>query len=350
MNDNLGTQVLRIGILGAARIAPNAICIPAAVLGHRLVVVGSSELYKAEAFKERWGVENAVQGYEAVVNHPEVDLVYNALPNSHHAFWNIAALEAGKNVLSEKPFASNYEEVKLVAEVAALSTGKIIEGFHYQYHPSIKRAIEIANSGELGNILTVTSAFNTSPPPDSDICWSLALAGGAMMDLGCYSLHIQRRLSLELFGDEPILMSALSREGSPGIDTFMEAKIAYQNGAIGILSCSMESTHFECSLRIVGSEGELFVPSFVQPGMDDSLVVTTGGASRTERTTRISSYTWQLQAFAEQIGGQGRSFGGMEDALANAKFIDDIYRAAGMATRPKRIHQTNIAKPSRPAL
>ncbi|HUW88051.1 MAG TPA: Gfo/Idh/MocA family oxidoreductase [Candidatus Paceibacterota bacterium] len=350
MNDTSAPRVLRIGILGAAQIAPNAICIPAAVLGHRLVVIGSRELSKAEAFKERWGVENAVQGYEAVVNHPDVDLVYNALPNSHHAFWNIAALKAGKNVLSEKPFASNYEEAKRVADVAAISTGKIIEGFHYQYHPSIQRAIEIAHSGELGNILTVTSAFNTSPPPDSDICWSLALAGGAMMDLGCYSLHIQRRLSLALFGEEPTLISALSREGRPGVDTFMEAKIAYKNGAVGTLSCSMESTHFESTLRIVGSEGELFVPSFVQPGMDDSLVVTIGGTSRTERTTRISSYTWQLQAFAEQIGGQRESVGVMEDALANAAFIDDIYRAAGMATRPKRIHPAHIAEPSRLAL
>lgn len=337
MNDTFAPQVLRIGILGAARIAPNAICIPAAVLGHRLVVIGSSELSKAEAFKERWGVETAVQGYEAVVNHPDVDLVYNALPNSYHAFWNIAALKAGKNVLSEKPFAGNYEEAKRVADVAAVSTGKIIEGFHYQYHPSIQRAIEIAHSGELGNILSVTSALNDSPPGDSDISWSLALAGGALMDLGCYALHIQRRLSLALFGEEPTLISAISREGRPGVDSFMEARIGYKNGAIGTLSCSMEFTHFESLLRIVGSRGELFMPSFVQPGRDDSIVLRIGGQNRTEHSTRISSYTWQLQAFAEQIDGRGKSFGGMEDVLANAAFIDDIYRAAGMEPRPARV-------------
>ncbi|MDP1720095.1 MAG: Gfo/Idh/MocA family oxidoreductase [Candidatus Nanopelagicaceae bacterium] len=334
MNDTSASQVLRIGILGAAQIAPNAICIPAAVLGHRLVVVGARELSRAQAFKGRWGVESAVEGYEAVVNHPDVDLIYNGLPNSHHALWNIAALKAGKNVLSEKPFASNYEEAKKVAEVASHSSGRIIEGFHYQYHPLIKRVIEIAKSGELGNILTVTSALNISPPRDSDIRWELALAGGALMDLGCYSLHVQRRLSLALFAEEPTLISAISGEGRPGIDTFMEAKIVYKNGAVGTLSCSMEFTHFECPLRIVGSAGELFVPSFVQPGMDDSLVVTIGGKSRTERTTRISSYTWQLQAFAEQVGSKGESMGGMEDALANATFIDDIYRAAGMEPRP----------------
>lgn len=334
MNDNFGTQVLRIGILGAARIAPNAICIPAAVLGHRLVVVGSSELSKAEAFKERWGVESAVEGYEAVVNHPDVDLVYNALPNSHHAFWNIAALKAGKHVLSEKPFASNYEEAERVAEVASHSPGKIIEGFHYQHHPLIKRAIEIAKSGELGNILTVTSALNISPPRDSDIRWELALAGGSLMDLGCYSLHVQRRLSLALFGQEPELISAVGRELPTGVDTFMEAEIGYKNGAVGTLSCSMEFTHFECPLRIVGTDGDLFVPSFVQPGTDDSLVVMVGGKSRVEHSTRISSYTWQLQAFAEEIGGQGLGIPGIEDALANASWIDAIYRAAGMEPRP----------------
>ena len=334
MIDTFGSQVLRIGILGAARIAPGAICIPAAVLGHPLVVVGARELSKAEAFKERWGVGSAVEGYEAVVNHPDVDLVYNGLPNSHHAIWNIAALKAGKNVLSEKPFASNYEEAKRVAEVAAVSPGKIIEGFHYQYHPTIKRAIEIAKSGELGEILTVTSALNISPPSDSDIRWSLDLAGGGLMDLGCYSLHIQRRLSLALFGEEPQLISAISREAKPGIDTFMEAIVGYKNGAIGTISSSMEFTHFECPLRIVGSAGELFLPSFVQPGSDDSIVVSVAGRTRTEHSSRISSYTWQLQAFAEEIGGQGESLGTMADALANARFIDDIYRAAGMEPRP----------------
>ncbi|MBI3429651.1 MAG: Gfo/Idh/MocA family oxidoreductase [Actinobacteria bacterium] len=334
MNESVDSRVLRIGILGAARIAPNAICIPAAVLGHRLVVVGARELSKAEAFKERWGVESAVEGYEAVVNHPDVDLIYNGLPNSHHAQWNIAALKAGKHVLSEKPFASNYEEAKSVAEVAAHSPGKIIEGFHYQCHPTIIRAIEIANSGELGNILTVTSALNISPPGDSDIRWNLALAAGSMMDLGCYSLHVQRHLSLALFGEEPTLISAIGRERPTGVDSFMEAKIAYKNGAIGTLSCSMEFTHFECPLRIVGSEGELFVPSFVQPGTDDSIVVSGGWRSRTEHSSRISSYTWQLQAFAERIAGRGERLGGMEDALANAKFIDDIYRSVGMEPRP----------------
>lgn len=332
--DAFGTQVLRIGILGAARIAPNAICMPAAVLGHPLVVIGARDLSKAEAFKERWGVSSAVEGYEAVVNHADVDLVYNGLPNSHHAMWNIAALKAGKNVLSEKPFASNYEEAKIVAEVASHSPGKIIEGFHYQYHPTIKRAIEIATSGELGEILTVESALNIAPPGDSDIRWSLDLAGGGLMDLGCYALHIQRRLSLALFGEEPHLISAVSREGRPGIDTFMEARVAYKNGAQGTLSCSMEFTHFECPLRIVGTEGELLVPSFVQPGADDRVVVRVGGRSRTEHVTRISSYTWQLQAFAEVIGGEGERLGGMEDALTNAQFIDDIYRAAGMKPRP----------------
>ena len=338
MSDTFGSQVLRIGILGAARIAPNAICMPAAVLGHPLVVIGARELSKAEAFKERWGVGSAVEGYEAVVNHPDVDLVYNGLPNSHHAMWNMAALKAGKNVLSEKPFASNYEEAKRVADLASLSLGKIIEGFHYQYHPTIKRAIEIAKSGELGEILTVTSALNIAPPGGSDIRWSLDLAGGGLMDLGCYSLHIQRRLSLAIFGEEPKLISAISREGRPGIDTFMEATIGYKNGAIGTVSSSMEFTHFECPFRIVGTRGELFLPSFVQPGSDDSIVISLGGRSRTEHSSRISSYTWQLQSFAEQIGGRGESLGGMEDALANARFIDDIYGAAGMEPRPALVY------------
>lgn len=333
MSDNFGSQVLRIGILGAARIAPRAICFPAKVLGHRLVVVGASDLAKAESFGEQWGVESAVEGYEAVVNHPDVDLIYNALPNSHHAMWNIAALKAGKNVLSEKPFASNFEEAKRVAEVAAVSSGKIIEGFHNQHHPLVKRAIEIAKSGELGNIVEVISTLKIPAPVDTDIRWDAALAGGAMMDLGCYALHIQRLLSLALFEEEPTLISAVGTERTPGVDTSMEAKIAYKNGAVGTLTCDMDFDHLINTFRIVGSKGELTVHSFVLPGLDDTLSVTTGGSSRSEYLGRISSYTWQLQAFAQEIGGRGRGISGIKDALANAKFLDDIYRAAGMKPR-----------------
>lgn len=326
------SRVLRIGILGAARIAPSAICIPALALSHKLVAVGSRNLEKAKIFADRWGIENVVDGYKDLVNHPDIDVVYNALPNSMHAKLNIAAMEAGKHVISEKPFTSNFAEAKRVAFVANNNKSKIIEAFHYRYHPAIMRAIEVVVSGEIGEITKVSSVLNIPAPSEEDHRWQFELAGGAMMDLGCYSLHIQRHLSLSLFNSEPKLVSAESKQSKPNVDKFMSAIITYANGAQGEISCNMDYSHFDSPLRITGTKGEIFLPSFVLPGVDDRVIITSPVSNRTEYLGNVSSYTWQLAAFSEYIRGS-EILTGIDDALANAQAIDSIYIAAGMEPR-----------------
>lgn len=326
------SRVLRIGILGAARIAPSAICIPALALSHKLVALGSRNLEKANLFADRWGIENVVDGYDDLINHPDIDVVYNALPNSMHAKFNIAAMVAGKHVISEKPFASNFLEAKKVADVASSKGSKIIEAFHYRYHPAIMRAIEVAVSGEIGEITKVTSALNIPAPSEEDLRWQFELSGGAMMDLGCYSLHIQRHLSLSLFNSELEVVSAQAREKKPNVDKFMSAVVSYANGAIGELSCDMDYSHFVSPLRITGTKGEIFLPSFVLPGVDDRVIVKSRVSERTEYLGNVSSYTWQLAAFAEYVRGAD-VLTGIDDALANAEAIDNIYTAAGMQPR-----------------
>lgn len=326
------SRVLRIGILGAARIAPSAICVPALALSHKLVALGSRNLEKANLFADRWGIENVVDGYDDLINHPDIDVVYNALPNSMHAKFNIAAMVAGKHVISEKPFASNLLEAKKVADVASSKGSKIIEAFHYRYHPAIMRAIEVAVSGEIGEITKVTSALNIPAPSEEDLRWQFELSGGAMMDLGCYSLHIQRHLSLSLFNSELEVVSAQAREKKPNVDKFMSAVVSYANGAIGELSCDMDYSHFVSPLRITGTKGEISLPSFVLPGVDDRVIVKSRVSERTEYLGNVSSYTWQLAAFAEYVRGAD-VLTGIDDALANAEAIDNIYTAAGMQPR-----------------
>lgn len=326
------SRVLRIGILGAARIAPSAICVPALALSHKLVALGSRNLEKANLFADRWGIENVVDGYDDLINHPDIDVVYNALPNSMHAKFNNAAMVAGKHVISEKPFASNFLEAKRVAGVASSKGSKIIEAFHYRYHPAIMRAIEVAVSGEIGEITKVTSALNIPAPSEEDLRWQFELSGGAMMDLGCYSLHIQRHLSLSLFNSELEVVSAQAREKKPNVDKFMSAVVSYANGAIGELSCDMDYSHFVSPLRITGTKGEIFLPSFVLPGVDDRVIVKSRVSERTEYLGNVSSYTWQLAAFAEYVRGAD-VLTGIDDALANAEAIDNIYTAAGMQPR-----------------
>jgi predicted dehydrogenase len=185
---------LKIGILGAARIADDGIVDPSRLLGHRLVAVAARDRSRAEAFAAQRGVERVHQTYADVIDDPEVEVVYNALVNSLHAKWNQYALKAGKHVLSEKPFASNATEALLVRDVARTASGQIVEGFHYLHHPVNQRLHELVTSGELGDVQQVDIELSIPSPPDSDPRWLLELAGGAAMDLGCYVLSAARQV------------------------------------------------------------------------------------------------------------------------------------------------------------
>jgi predicted dehydrogenase len=172
------------------------------------------------------------QTYAEVIDDPEVEVVYNALVNSLHAKWNSYALNAGKHVLSEKPFASNATEALLVRDVARTASGQIVEGFHYLHHPVNQRLAEHVTSGELGDIQRVEIKLTIPAPPDSDPRWSLELAGGATMDLGCYVLNAARQVGRWL-GQTPSVASADATLKKPGIDSAMRVELAYPNGVRG---------------------------------------------------------------------------------------------------------------------
>jgi len=139
---------VRIGILGAARIAYDGIVVPSRATGCRLTVVAARDASRARAFADQHGVERAVTDYRAVVEADDVDVVYNPLPNSLHAPWNTAAIAAGKHVLSEKPFASNAAEATSV-RARGLAAGVVVaDGFHYRYHPVTKRLQELLERGD----------------------------------------------------------------------------------------------------------------------------------------------------------------------------------------------------------
>src|ERR671939_350995 len=149
------TEPLRVGILGAARIAELSIVKPAHVTGTRLVTVAARDRRRAEAFAAEHGVERAVDSYAAVLADPEVEVVYNPLPNALHGPWNLAAIEAGKHVLSEKAFAANADEAAEVRDAAHRTRLVVVEGFHYLYHPVTRRLHELLASGELGELIRV---------------------------------------------------------------------------------------------------------------------------------------------------------------------------------------------------
>lgn len=331
-----GAEPLRIGVLGAARISAAAIAGPARDAGHRLVVVGARDRARAEEFAAGHGVERVVGSYAEVVTDPEVEVVYNPLVNGLHGPWNLAALGAGKHVLTEKPSAANREEAAEVRDAVAKAGTVFMEAFHYLFHPVNRRLRELVASGGLGEVRHVTAVFAVPGPPAGDPRWSLELAGGALMDLGCYGVHALRALAPWL-GGEPRVVAARAgeRAGAPGVDEWLDADLEFPNGVTGAVRCHMAYGAHDITWRVTGSHGEATAVSFALPHLDNRLVVRTPAGERVERHGDRTSYHYQLEAFAARLRHGTPLPIDADDAVATMALIDDCYRAAGLAPRPR---------------
>lgn len=332
------TEPLRIGVLGAARISGAAIVDPARETGDRLVAVAARNPRRAETFAAEHGVERVHASYQHVLDDPEVEIVYNPLANSLHGPWNLAAVRAGKHVLSEKPFASNAAEARLVRDAAADAGVTVLEGFHYVHHPVLRRMQAIVGSGELGAVRRIESQFVMPAPPEDDPRWQWELAGGAIMDIGCYALHSQRMFA-RWAGGEPSVVSATGAEraGHAGVDERITAQLSFPGGATGEAHCDMAADDWAITCRVVGDRGEATAVNFVLPQRDDRIVVTAADGERTEHLGTRSTYLYQLEAVRAHLR-EGAPFPlDVDDAVATAELIDDVYRAAGLPPRPSRL-------------
>ena len=329
-------EPLRIGVLGAARITDLALAGPARTTGDRLVAVAARDRSRAGAFAATHGVERVVGTYADVVADSGVEVVYNPLPNSLHGPWNLAAVAAGRHVLTEKPSASNATEAAEVRDAAAAAGVTVLEGFHYLHHPVTRRLLELLDSGEFGELRRVEVDAVIPAPADGDPRWSLELAGGALMDLGCYTLHAHRVLA-PWAGGPPRLVSARGgeRAGHPGVDEWLEADLQFPNGATGTARCNMAGDRDHWPFRIIGTLGEATAANFVQPHIDDRLLVSTPDGRRVEELGRRSSYTYQLEALRAHLRDGAPLPIDADDAVANMQLVDDCYRAAGFSPRPR---------------
>src|SRR5487761_1475865 len=230
---------IRIGVLGAARIAPPAIVRPAQHVPEvEVTAVAARDRVRAKEFADHHGIGRVLDSYQALVEDDQVDAIYVPLPNGLHGRWTKAALAAGKHVLCEKPFTANGDEARSVAEAAAAAPELVVmEAFHYRYHPLFKRARQLIHEGAVGAVRHIETALCFPLPTRGDIRWQLALAGGAQMDAGCYTVHMLRHLA----GAEPKVESAQARLRSPGVDRFMQAHHRFDDGVTGRTTCSMWS-------------------------------------------------------------------------------------------------------------
>lgn len=327
-----GTQTpLRIGILGAARIAPAALVNPARDNPDVVVAaVAARDASRAQAFAAKHHIARVLDDYAKLVTDPDIDAIYNPLPNGLHGKWTRAALEAGKHVLCEKPFTANAAEAREIAELAAKSDRVVMEAFHYRYHPLTLRIEEIIASGELGTLQRVEATLCFPLPRFSDIRYNYSLGGGATMDAGCYTVHMLRTYG----GSTPEVVSAQAKLRDPQVDRAMTAEFRFAAGHTGRIHCSMWSRRLlDISAKVIGDQGELSVLNPAVPQLFHRLSVRTANDNRVERFGRRASYAYQLDAFAAAVLHGQPVKTTPEDAIVNMTVIDEIYRKAGLPLR-----------------
>jgi predicted dehydrogenase len=325
--------VIRIGTLGAARITPMALVRPAKDVPEvEVVAVAARDRGRAEKFARKNGIATIHDSYEALLADPSVDAVYNPLPNGLHGQWTTRALEAGKHVLCEKPFTANAEEAEKVAAVAAGHPDLVLmEAFHYRYHPLVDRLLEII-AEDLGPVRRVETRMCIPLPMRKDIRYQLDLAGGALMDVGCYGIHQLRTLA----GAEPEVVSAEAKCIKPGVDRWAKAEMRFADGRTGSMECALWSRKLlSLGARVEGERGELRVFNMTGPQYFHRVTVKTRDP-RSRRHVKVkgeATYWYQLKAFAAAVQEGAPILTPPSDSVANMKVIDAVYRAAGLEPR-----------------
>jgi len=318
---------LCVGILGAARIAPMALVRPARRVPEASVVaVAARDPARASAFASRHGIPRVHASYAALLADPEVEAIYNPLPNSLHAEWTIRALDAGKHVLCEKPFAATVAEAEAMAQAAARAGRVLMEAFHYRYHPLFRRVRGLLDEGAVGSVRHLEASMCIPLLRRGDIRFRADLAGGALMDTGCYTVHLLRHLA----GAEPDVVSAEARWTRGGVDRWFAARLRFPDGRTARLTCSLLSTALlRIGARVEGTKGTLVVLNPIAPQFGNWIRVRTPRGTRRERVSGPPSYDGQLAAFVGAVRRGEPLPTGPTDAIANMRVIERLYAAAG---------------------
>ena len=328
---------LRVGILGSARISQPALIEPAAsVADVTVAAVAARDKSRAEALALRHGIATAHGSYQDLLADPDIDAVYNPLPNSLHGPWTLRAIEAGKHVLCEKPFASNAGEAEQVARAAEASGLVVMEAMHYRYHPLVIRLREI--TGELGPVRHLQGWTSFAIADPGDIRYDFGLGGGALMDGGCYALDCLRLLG----GDPASVTGALADPVTDdprgaAADRSMAVRLAFPGGATGWLeSAFTRDGEFRADLHVICEDGQVWLDNFIFPHRGRLIATAAGSVVADEPGGGEPTYVHQLRAFAAAVAGGTTVPTSAANAVATMRLTDDAYRAAGLLPRPAR--------------
>ena len=310
-------EPVRWGLLSTARINQAILNGASQTDSAEIVAVASRDQQRADGYAREQGIARAHGSYEGLLEDDDVDVVYISLPNSMHVEWSIRALEAGKHVLCEKPLDRRPEAVGRAFDAADRAGRLLMEAFMYRHHPQTKKLKEVVESGAIGELRQLRSHFSFTLADPNDVRLDPQLDGGALMDLGCYCISMQR-----LVAGEPEGVVGVQRTGGGGVDVGFAGLLAFPGDVFGELHCAFDLPD-GCGMEAIGSDGLAVVPDPVR--CRDPHVVVNGERIDVEDVDR---YRLQVDNFSAAVRGEAEPLLGREDALGQVRTIAALYRSA----------------------
>ena len=318
-------KVLNWGLLSTANI--NRALIPPlrASKRNQLLAVASRTQESAEKYARAKKIPRAHGTYEALLADPEIDVIYNPLPNHLHAEWTIKAVEAGKHVLCEKPLALNVDEVDAM-QAASRKHGRVVaEAFMYRHHPQTLKVQELVKSGSLGTLKLVRGSFSYVLSRDGDVRLDPAMGGGSIWDVGCYPISYTR----SVLGENPLEVFGWQVTGQTGIDETFVGQMRFSNDVHMQFDCSF-AIPFHVFMEIIGSEGTLNIPNPFKPNENEKIYLTRGDKTEAIKIKGQELYIGEVEDMADAILLGREPLVSLEDSRANVGVISALLESARM--------------------
>ena len=312
-------MALRWGVLSTANITDKLLD---SGTDQEFVAVGSRDLGRAQAFASEHGIARAHGSYEELLADPEVDAIYNPLPNSLHVEWSIKALEAGKHVLCEKPMSRHPDEVDRAFDVAEREGRVLEEAFMWRHHPQVARTRELIAAGDIGDLRVIRAAFAFVAADPNDIRLQADLDGGGLMDVGCYCVSGCRTLA----SAEPVRGYAEYIPGGIGVDVALAATLRFPGDVVAHFDCGVSYLGGD-QLEAVGSEGSVFLDD-PWHGREAVIELRRNGLVERIETGPANSYALELADFEAAVRGEDPPLLTRADAVAQARAIEALYTSA----------------------
>jgi len=316
------SSVVRWGILSTARIGSSVIQGIGDSNDNCVQAVASREWTRASEWAKEHGVPRAFGSYDDMLQSGEISAVYNSLPNSMHAEWTIKALEAGLPVLCEKPFTLNGAEARDVAAAAKRKNLPVAEAFMYRFHPLYEQVLDTIQSGSIGEVMAIRSAFTFRLRDRNNIRWNSELGGGALLDLGCYCVSLSRLIA----GCEPVRAAAVERRS--GVDGTMIGVLEFPGNVLAHFECSFEQ-YGRSFAEIEGTEGVIILPRPWFPGEHSAeFIIRREGTEDRVAVAGANTYRLEIEDFGRACQTHAAPRWTVEDAVANMTVLDSLYQAA----------------------